>query len=771
MIFAPETVVHLLRDVPLDNTYKNQLTFASLESQVNYFVGKTKYTVNAMTYQRPFTHMAVEMKADDLYDCNYIMFQNTAYSNKWFFGFVTAVEYKADTVTYVHFEIDEWQTWYFDLTIHPCYVEREHVNSDNVGEHLIDENLAIGDYVTNGYGSIDFNDLRIIVASTLDLTTLEDIQGGVYNGIYSGAIYYVINPNNSGQMMFLEAALERLADRGRSDAIVEMYMCPESILDYDKSSMHMNTSKPSFENYYNIPNTRSLNGYVPHNNKLLTYPYRGCVMGSVTGGAITLKYEFFNGTPRVRYGGGAQSSSGIFCCPENYKGEVSAVGESVTITNYPMCSWLRDNYSNWNAVQTIRSTYAVENATFKGIASQVNSGFKSLGDSMSGNLAAPLTNAVNSAYGTLMDFYDISRGLQEEREIMQMVPNSLKGNATSSPVISTGNYVIIFEERSITADYAKTIDGYFDVFGYKVSKLKVPNVNGRKYWNYVKTVGAVITGSIPRPSIDKIKQMFDTGVTFWHGDYVGHYEYDNSIEGSPTPPTTYVVTVNNGGGSGTYEANTRINISANVTDDFKEWTSNAGGSFDDATQPITVYTTPANNVVLTPTYNTPTPPEPTGQRIDEYARQFIGSVEWDANVGLWQTWYYGSYVKDAWCTTFITYCAAMVNVGDQVPKNAAAQSLYNAMYRLGKTWYAEEGGRLPKPGDICFFITSQSVTVLHHCGVVSNMGSDGVTVTYISGNTTNPEKGQPDGVFEKTTTIGKKDETFIRYFGSVDYTL
>ena len=66
-----------------------------------------------------------------------------------------------------------------------------------------------------------------------------------------------------------------------------------------------------------------------------------------------------------------------------------------------------------------------------------------------------------------------------------------------------------------------------------------------------------------------------------------------------------------------------------------------------------------------------------------------------------------------------------------------------------------------------FFITSQSTTVLHHCGVVS--GVDGNNITYISGNTTNPTAGRADGVFEKTTVIGQGGNYYVKYFGEVNY--
>lgn len=755
MQFQPQTAVRLLSGVPLDNTYKNQLTFSSISEQQQFFMAKTKYGLNGLTYQRPYQFIAVEKNIDDLYDCNYVMFQNTAYNNKWFYGFVTALEYKNDETTYVHFEVDEWQTWCFDVTINPCYVEREHPNTDNIGEHLIDEGLGTGDYVTNSYQKIDLNDMVIVVATTIDLATLEDESGSFYNGIYSGTTLYTFSRTETDELRTL---LERVANAGKSDAIVEMYMVPKQFSN--------GAGGPRFRYNVNLPNTFTLNGYTPRNKKLLTYPYRACVVGASTGGSMKLKYEFFNGTPRIVYDGGTQSSSGVYIAPASYKGEPINVGEGITMNNYPMCSWIRDNYANWNAVQSIRTRYARENTAING---SIGVG-QALADGLV-NVDPPnkiIGNVLSSGMGTFKDFYNISRNLAEEREVHDVIPNSLKGETSAGPIVSTGNYCIAISERTITADYAKSLDGYFDIFGYKISKVKIPNVTGRKYWNYVKTTGAQIIGSIPQPSIAIIKNMFNTGVTFWHGDYVGNYNLDNSVGGITPPTDTYYITVLNGSGSGSFKEGAQIPIVANSSVDFKKWTSDGGGTFADATSSSTMFYVPANNCVLTPTYNTPTPPQPTGQRIDEYMRQFLGSVEWDSNVALWQNWYYGTYVKDAWCTTFLTYCASKVNVSSQVPRNENVQALYNAMYRLGLTWSADSG-RLPVPGDICFFITSQSSTTLHHCGCVSSMESDNVTFKYISGNTTNPSPGQPDGVFEKTSKIGQGGTYYVKYFAHVEY--
>ena len=67
---------------------------------------------------------------------------------------------------------------------------------------------------------------------------------------------------------------------------------------------------------------------------------------------------------------------------------------------------------------------------------------------------------------------------------------------------------------SCRKDYAIMIDNFFSMFGYKVNAMKVPNVTGRRYWNYVKCIQANITGDIPQDDMNEIKSIFNAGCTF-----------------------------------------------------------------------------------------------------------------------------------------------------------------------------------------------------------------------------------------------------------------
>ncbi len=112
----PESTLYCLKNIPLDNTYQNTIAFNNLTAQRQYFSRHVKYTFNEMTYIRQNGNtIRVEKTADDMLDVNYLMFQNSAYGSKWFYAFVTQINYINDVTTELIYEIDVMQTWFFDF--------------------------------------------------------------------------------------------------------------------------------------------------------------------------------------------------------------------------------------------------------------------------------------------------------------------------------------------------------------------------------------------------------------------------------------------------------------------------------------------------------------------------------------------------------------------------------------------------------------------------------------------------------------------------------
>ena len=138
--------------------------------------GYAKYTLTAQSYQRVSRdYIRVGYVADVLQDCNYMMFRNTAYGSKWFYAFITEINYLNDHTSEIRYELDVMQTYYFDYDLGRCFVEREHSLTDYLYESQTDEGLDPGDMIVRSASSKYFDPVNESAAA------------------YYAVIYYVPN--------------------------------------------------------------------------------------------------------------------------------------------------------------------------------------------------------------------------------------------------------------------------------------------------------------------------------------------------------------------------------------------------------------------------------------------------------------------------------------------------------------------------------------------------------------------------------------------------
>lgn len=166
MYIQPNSIIRLLKGVPLDNTYTDTIYFPSASSQQSHFQSYPSKLFTNQTYQRVNKGtLRVQVKADDIYDYNYLMFQNTSYGSKWFYAFINKVNYINDNTSEVEYEIDEIQTWFFEATLEPSFVVREHTDNDNIGEHIAVEPVETGTPIATDITDKSlFNDYAVVVA-------------------------------------------------------------------------------------------------------------------------------------------------------------------------------------------------------------------------------------------------------------------------------------------------------------------------------------------------------------------------------------------------------------------------------------------------------------------------------------------------------------------------------------------------------------------------------------------------------------------------------
>lgn len=529
MYIEPNTNIHILKGVPLDTSYEHSINFTSRSAQTSYFLSKSKYNLAHYTYQRVQKGVIrVGIKAESLYDCNYVMFQNSAFGNKWFYAFIKSVEYVNNECSEVTFEMDVLQTWHFDYSLGRCFVERQHSITDEVGDNLVAENLNCGDYFFTDQGDTGmFGNYNIIAAASFDVengqTTSEPVEGAMYSGIYSG-LKYVIFDSAEEANEFLTAATKE----NKSQGIVSVFMFPKNLLNTEGAPAPIEDHwKP-----------KSIGGkfgeYTPKNKKMYTYPYNFLSVFTGEGASIVYRYEYFSDETHVNYGvlAGVSCSPEVILYPLNYKGVERNYNERISLTGFPQCAYTIDSYRAWVAS---RGGQAFSDFSAYGGILAGGIGSVAAGATM-GTMVAPgagtaiggMAGAVAGAVGSIVSAASSVGSLNAT----QSQPGQTHGGSNSVAMASVGEHDFHFYNVRVRQEYAEIIDGFFTRYGYAQNRHMIPNRQARQHFTYMKLSDVTLNGSIPCDDANAIIGIYQKGLTWWrNGDEVGMYGLDNGVWG------------------------------------------------------------------------------------------------------------------------------------------------------------------------------------------------------------------------------------------------
>ena len=541
---VPNSVVYLLKNVPLDVEHKHTWYFNDYTTQLshfltNYFTDQTLAIYDSQYIRYEDGSIKVPFSISKCIDCNYMIFGNASFEQRWFYAFITNVEYVSNDVTKIYYEIDELQTWMCFFTLEQCFVERQHQVTDTAGDNLVPEGLEYGDYV------IDWNGMPsqlashyIVVASTLD-SAGQYINGYLMNRVYSGIGFTIFNADSTG-VTNANALLASLQSSGNNNAVVGVFMCPQFLF-----------SEPNFfYSYVNKPTT--LNGYTPRNQKLLTHPYTFAYVTNMQGLAAKFNFEYFNGTPTFMISGAVACDPQLIVVPCNYKGVVNNYDEAMTVGNFPKCAYNTDSFKAWIA-QNVGSignaaiTLAGEVADIPELGTSYSEGETAWSKAI-GKIKEAV-NVSNSTYhapmagpaGAIPSVANQVNPTNSDTTIFSLLkqvveryikPPQSVGGSSASALFAVNNLGFVFAVKSITSQFAQIIDKYFDAYGYAIHRIQTPNIHARKGWTYVRTKNCVVNGQLPASSARFIEKCFDAGVTFWNPTYtMGDYTQDNSVGG------------------------------------------------------------------------------------------------------------------------------------------------------------------------------------------------------------------------------------------------
>ena len=462
---------------------------------------------------------------------NYLYFRNGD-TGKPYYYFITNIEYISDTTIELFLELDVLQTYLFDFELLPCFIERQHTETDEIGEHTIDEGLEIGELVTAQQLNIDPGALCIMVMSTINPngTTEETAAPALpymYNRVFSGVKIWAVDPTKWAEW---GNQIDVLDELGKTDAILSMWMYPkalvtlggestwdaaianpvEAAVDY-KTSPYLYT----FSKRYG-----TLDGYTPKNRKLYCYPYNFAYCTNNEGASAVYKYERFSSDLMgFTLSGSLSPDGGIHITPMNYNGITYNYHEGMLLKGYPTCAWDSDVYKMWLAQNQNQQNLAMVSGGLKIAAGAVGA----IGSLATGNVMG----AVGSVAGAVNGAQQIG-SLLAQRADMEIVPPQAKGGFSSSVNVTDSMLAFSFYFKSINAEHARIIDDYFTMYGYKINRVQTPKLNARPAYTYVKTIGCHIKGGMCTDDIVKIESIFDNGITFWqYGDRIGDYTINN----------------------------------------------------------------------------------------------------------------------------------------------------------------------------------------------------------------------------------------------------
>ena len=516
----------------MDNLH--QLNFANKTAQYNYFAGlpkKLNIDEDDYSYIRQDSVLRIGAHIDNLLEYNYVMYRNENYSNKWFYAFITDMEYMNDNCTAVTIKTDVWQTWQFDLTFKKCFVEREHVNDDTVGLHTVPENLEYGEYICTDhsnwtYGTMSDNLMVAFQVTKTDLgkgNVAPDNVKHVFGGIPQGCTIFGVPLSDDyiGEVSFITGLYD---SAGQGNAIISMFISSTTVAGWTSKKgtgafANLHTYVPD-ESWYswgdanpiNITSSNEFQGYVPKNGKLYTSPYRYFHISNNLGSDVSYAFEEFRGTPQFYKAGVFSPSTSVVLEPmnslkstPNSSSEQLCIDEGVHGGTLPQISWNSDYYLNWEAVNA--KNIEVQSAL---------SGISFAGNMITDLAALAMGQPTSGGQGVVGLGAELGSTLQQIKEA-KMTPPQARGNTNAGDMVfSNGRYRMDIYCMSIKREYAEIIDSYFSQVGYRVNTVKVPNITGRQNWNYVKTIDVNILADIPQSDLSEIKNMFNRGITIWH---------------------------------------------------------------------------------------------------------------------------------------------------------------------------------------------------------------------------------------------------------------
>lgn len=341
MYIDPNTTIYILNNIPLNKSYEHTVYYPDKDAQAQAFMAYKKYTLTDYSYQRSqLGTIRVQLKYEQLIDCNYLMFKNTNYENKWFYAFITGIGYISNDVTDIYYDLDVMQTWCYDYEFLPTFVERQHSRKDVLYDNTVPEGLELGNEyrLIKGESYTYAQPLAWVIIATTTVNVGISAQSGIITGVYTGLVVYYLDNESD-----LDKVIWQFKRDGQEDAIVAFYQCPR--IDKNKITT-INTDEITFTQQMNLGNA-----YKPRNKKLLSYPYSFLEVYNTLGTSVELKFDQFENrgasTVTFKVEKVIFPQANVVITPKWYRGYMWDYEYSSVYGLFPTCAFAGDAFKVW----------------------------------------------------------------------------------------------------------------------------------------------------------------------------------------------------------------------------------------------------------------------------------------------------------------------------------------------------------------------------------------------------------------------------------------
>lgn len=538
-MFSPDSSLRLL-NMRMDSELRNTLWFPDRNTQTNWFLSQTDFiSFTDYSYVKKDNTIVLACREEDIWRFNYAMYQNTNFSSKWFYAFITKREWASDYSTRIYLKTDPLQTWMFDWSLMTSFIERQHSTTDNPGDNIIPEPIGGSQVIYQISGTVDCTPDWIGVFATSSASG-EGTSGVKIGGMYSGAQNVFLDqvlPNN---------LLNSYVNNGMATAVSRI----QQITGFGTESGSVTGYNAAYQKH-----PTNIAGYIPKNKKLLSGAF---VNGYVTGFGQEIKFtpDFCSGSEvQVNFAQDITSGS-VYCYISNYgqhgvNGHTNVLGFLFT---FPESTWAYNQYKNdYNLHNGSNSIYR-ERSNVQRTVNSINAGIGTIGSAagigagvadilnpvslMSGDIASDISSLSGNVQGMINNvsqLYQNHAGIDEISQNLAYIDESYNAPATgnvaqSNPFIAAGETIVKYGWLVPDARIAERYDQFLDVYGYAQNTYAIPNLHARNAWTYVKVTELMLDGNCPDEDEAQIRQAFRNGVFWWvYNKEFGNFGQDNGI--------------------------------------------------------------------------------------------------------------------------------------------------------------------------------------------------------------------------------------------------